>query len=169
VAVAFAIALMMYATFVEPAWLRLMLQALIAATAVFIWAARPLADLVLLRDPAGRTLLDRAARTVSIMVGALLLAGSILGVAWIVGAPRGTGLAAILAVLFTIPVIGIQQPAAGWPRATYAVYLVLMTIPAAIAVLHHARKADAAGTWVGITVGGLTFSHLLTEFLPRRR
>jgi tetratricopeptide (TPR) repeat protein len=169
VAVALAVALIMYATFVEPAWLRLVLRALIAATAVFVWAARPLADLVLLRDPAGRTLLDRTARTVSILVGVLLLAGSILGIAWTLGAPRGTGLAAILAVLFTISVMGIQQPAAGWPRATYVVYLVLMAIPATIAVLHHARRTDAAGTWVGIAVGGLAFSDLLAEFLPRRR
>ena len=168
VAVAVSVALLAYAALVEPVWLRLMLQSIIAAVAVFTWAARPLADLVLLRDPAGRTLLDRSARAVAILVGVLLLAGSILGIAWTMGAPPGIGMAAILAVLFTIPVMGIEQPAPGWPRAAYAAYVVLMTVPGVIAVLHHARKADAAGTWVGITDGGLAFSHLLTEFLPRR-
>jgi hypothetical protein len=169
VAVALSVALLAYATLVEPGWLRLMLQALVAAAAVFTWAARPLADLVLLRDPAGRTLLDGTARAVAILIGVLLLCAAVLGLAGVMGAPRGIGTAAILAVLFTIPVMGIQQPAAGWPRAAYALYVVLMSIPAAIAVLHHARRTDDAGTWLGITVGGLAFSHLLTEFLPRRR
>jgi tetratricopeptide (TPR) repeat protein len=169
VAVALAVAVLAYTTLVEPSWLRPMLQALIAVVAVFTWAARPLADLVLLRDPAGRTLLDRTARTVAVLVAVLLVAASTLGAASTMGAPRGIGMTAILAVLFTIPVMGIQQPAAGWPRAAYVVYLVLMAIPATIAVLHHARRTDAAGTWLGITVGGLAFSHLVTEFLPRHR
>jgi tetratricopeptide (TPR) repeat protein len=169
VAVALSVALLAYATLVEPVWLRLMLQALIAAAAVCTWAARPLADLVLLRDPAGRMLLDRTARAVAILVGVLLLAASVLGLAWAIGAPRGIGMAAILAVLFTIPVMGIGDPAAGWPRAACCVYVALMAIPATFTVLHQARRTDDAGTWLGITVGGLAFSHLLTEFLPRRR
>ena len=136
---------------------------------MFTWAARPLADLVLLRDPAGRLLLDRTARAVAILVAVLLLAAAVLGLAWAIGAPRAIGLAAILAVLFTIPVMGIQQPAAGWPRAAYCVYVALLAIPAAISVLHQARRGDDVGTWMGITVGGLAFSHLLAEFLPRRR
>jgi hypothetical protein len=84
-------------------------------------------------------------------------------------APRGIGMAAILAVLFTIPVMGVEQPAPGWPCATSLVYLVLIAVPAAIAVLHHARRTDAAGTWLAITAGGPAFSHLVADFLPRRR
>lgn len=169
VAVAFAILLAGWAVTIESPLVRLPVQAAVIAAAVFTWTAHPLADLALLRDPAGRALLDRTARVVAVAVSALLCAAAVLGIAWAAGAPRGTGMAAILAVLLTVPVTAIPRAAPGWPRAVQALYAVLLVIPATLAVLHQAGRTPDAGTWFGIAAGGLAFSDFIAEFLPRRR
>jgi Tfp pilus assembly protein PilF len=171
VAIAIGITLLAWVSIMDPPpWLLLPLQASVISICIFTWTAKPLADLLMLADEAGRVELDAAQKTAAVGVAALLAAAAVLGGAWVVGAPRGTGLAAIFAVLFTLPLgVAPRVPPGVW-RAVLAAGTVLLAVPAALAVLHHARDTGDAGLWVGITVGGLSASTVLAEIgSPTRR
>ena len=146
-----------------PPWLLLPLQAAVITGAVVTWTARPLADLLMLADAAGRAELDAAQKTAAVGVAALLAAAALLGGAWVVGAPRGTGMAAIFAILFTLPLAAAPRVPPGVWRAVLAAGTVLLAVPAALAVLYHARQTGDPGFWVGITAGGLSVSTVLAE------
>lgn len=170
VAVAFAVAAIAYLSLADlPAWMLRPLQGAVAAAAVCTWTAPPLADLLLLGDPAGRAVLERAQKAAAVVVGALLAAALLLALASLAGAPRGTGIAAILAALHTSAVTAVPRAPPGWPRAAVAAWSVLLLVPAALAVAHWAQRGDDAGLWLGLTMGGLVMPDAFTEALPPRR
>jgi tetratricopeptide (TPR) repeat protein len=171
VAIAAAVIGVMYASLLDlPRPMALTVQATIIAAAVFTWTARPLADLLMLSDPAGRAVLEPAQKVAALGVTALLAAAAALGLAWAVGAPGGMGMAAILAVLFTIPLTVAPRTEPGPWRLVLAGYTVLLAVPATLAVLHQSLGTDHAGTWFGLAVGGLAMTELVPELapLPRR-
>lgn len=136
-------------------WLLHPLQAVVIAASVFTWTARPLADLLILSDAAGRAVLDRAQKVAAVGVAVLLPAAAVLGLAWILGAPRGTGMAAVLTLLFTVPLTTAPLLPPGPWRLAFAAWTVLLVVPAVLTVLHHARGTGDPGFWVIITVCGL--------------
>lgn len=170
VAIAVAVSAVAYAFALDlPRPVVLGVQAAIIATAVFTWTARPLADLLMLSDPAGRAFLDPAQKVAAVGVPALLAAALALGMAWAVDAPRGTGMAAIFALLFTIPLAaGPRTPPGRW-RLVLAGYTLLLAVPATLAVLHHSLRTDHASTWFGLTIGGLCMTDVIAELAPRPR
>lgn len=172
VAIAIGITLLAWVSMLDlPPWLLLPLQAAVVTGAVSTWTAKPLADLLMLADAAGRAELDAAQKTAAVGVAALLAAAALLAGAWAVGAPRGTGMAALFAVLFTLPLASAPRVPPGAWRVGLAAGTVLLAVPAALAVLHHARHTGDPGFWVGITAGGLSVSTILAEYesLTRRR
>lgn len=171
VAIAIGIMLLAWVSIMDlPPWLLLPLQAAVISICIFTWTAKPLADLLMLADEAGRVELDAAQKTAAVGVTALLAAAAVLGGAWVVGAPRGTGMAAIFAVLFTLPLAAAPRVPPGVWRAVLAAGTVLLAVPATLAVLHHARQTGDPGFWMGITAGGLSVSTVLAEIGsgPRR-
>jgi tetratricopeptide (TPR) repeat protein len=171
VAIAVGVSAAAYAGLLDlPRPMELAVQAVIIAAAVFTWTARPLADLLMLSDPAGRAVLDPAQKVAAVGVTVLLAASVTLGFAWAVGAPRGTGMAAIFAILFTIPLTAWpRMPPGGW-RLVLAGYTLLLAAAAGLAVMHHAARAnDAASTWFGLAIGGLCMTDVIAEFAPRPR
>lgn len=170
VAIAVAVSAAAYVSLLElPRPVVLVAQAAIIAAAVFTWTARPLADLLMLSDPAGRAVLEPAQKAAAVGVTVLLAAAAVLGLAWAVGAPRGTGMAAIFALLFTVPLTAAPRVAPGWWRLVLAGYTLLLAAAAALAVMHHAARADAASTWFGLAIGGLCMTDVLAEIAPRPR
>ena len=170
VAIAVAVSAVAYAFALDlPRPVVLALQAAIIAAAVFTWTARPLADLLMLADPAGRAYLDPTQKVAAAGVPVLLAAGLALGLAWAVGAPRGTGMAAIFALFFTIPLAaGPRTPPGRW-RLVLAGYTLLLAAPATLAVLHHSLRTDHASTWFGLAIGGLCMTDVIAELAPRPR
>jgi Tfp pilus assembly protein PilF len=170
VAVAVAVTLVAYvSTFDLPRELLLTLQAAVVATAVFTWTAKPLADLLMLSDPAGRAVLDPAQKVAAVAVAVLLAAAVLLALAWTLGAPKGTGMAAIFAVLFTIPPTAAPRlPPGRWWMAL-AAWTALLAVFAAMAVLHHARGTGDPGFWVGLTVGGLSMADVMVHTAAETR
>lgn len=170
VAIAVAVSAVAYAFALDlPRPVVLALQSAIIAAAVLTWTARPLADLLMLSDPAGRAFLDPAQKVAAAGVPVLLGAALALGLAWAVGAPRGTGMAAIFALLFTIPLAaGPRTPPGRW-RLVLAGYTLLLAVPATLAVLHHSLRTDHASTWFGLAIGGLCMTDLIAELAPRPR
>jgi Tfp pilus assembly protein PilF len=165
VVIAIAVVLLAYVSVLDLSrWLILPLQAAVVSTAVFTWTARPLADLLMLADEAGRAILNGAQKTAAVGVAALLAAAVVLGIAWVLGAPRGTGLAAIFTLLFTIPFTTAPRLPPGPWRGVLAVWTAMIAFFAAMAVLHHARGTGDPGFWVGIAVGGLTLTDVLSEY-----
>lgn len=170
VVMAVAITLLAYvSTFDMPPWLLLSLQAGVISTAVFTWTARPLADLLMLADEAGRAVLDGAQKVAAVGVAALLTVAAALGMAWVLDAPRGTGLAAIFAVLFTIPFTAAPRLPPGRWRGVLAVWTAVTAYFAVMAVLHHARGTGDPGAWVGITGGGLAGMDIFSELMSEKR
>lgn len=170
VAIAVAVSAVPYAFVLDlPRPVVLAVQASIIAAAVSTWTARPLADLLMLSDPAGRAFLDPAQKVAAVGVPALLAAALALGLAWAVGAPRGTGMAAIFALLFTIPLTAGPRMAPGRWRLVLAGYTLLLTIPALLAVLHHSLRTDHASTWFGLAIGGLCMTDVIAELAPPAR
>jgi tetratricopeptide (TPR) repeat protein len=171
VAIAVGVAAAAYAGLLDlprPMWLAV--QAAIIAAAVFTWTARPLADLLMLSDPAGRAVLEPAQKVAAVGVTVLLAASVTLGFAWAVGAPRGTGMAAIFALLFTVPLTAAPRMPPGRWRLVLAGYSALVAAAAALAVMHHATRAnDAASTWFGLAIGGLCMTDIIAELVPRPR
>lgn len=162
VAIAWGVAAVAYVyTWNLPAWLLLALQAALVATAVFTWTARPLADLLMLSDPAGRAVLDGAQKVAAVTVAVLLAAAVLLGAAWTLGAPRGTGMAAIFAILFTIPPTAAPRLPPGRWRVVLAAWTALLAVFAGVAVLHHARGTGDPGLWVGLAAGGLGMADVI--------
>ncbi len=170
VAVALAVTLVAYvSTFDWPPGLLLTLQAAVVAAAVFTWTAKPLTDLLMLSDPAGRAVLGPAQKVAAVAVAVLLSAAALLGLAWILGAPRGTGMAAIFAILFTIPPTAAPRlPPGRWWMAL-AAWTALLAVFAAMAVLHHARGTGDSGFWVGLTVGGLSMVDVMVHTASETR
>lgn len=169
VAIAMAVSGVAYASLLElPRPMVLAVQAAIIAAAVFTWTARPLADLPMLSDPAGRAILDGAQKVAAVGVAALLTAAAVLGLAWSMGAPRGTGTAAILVLLFTVPLTAGPRMAPGPWRLVLAGCTLLVAVPAALAVLHQSLGTDHAGTWFGLAIGGLAMTELIPELAPSR-
>lgn len=171
VAIAVGVSAAAYAGLLElPRPVVLAVQAAIIAAAVFTWTARPLADLLMLSDPAGRAVLDGAQKVAAVGVTVLLAASVVLGFAWAVGAPRGTGMAAIFTLLFTIPLTaGPRMPSTGW-RLVLVGYTLLLAAAAGLAVMHHAARANgAASTWFGLAIGGLSMTDVIAELAPRPR
>jgi tetratricopeptide (TPR) repeat protein len=171
VAIMWAIGLLAYVSLGEAnPWVLLPIQIPVIAATIFAWTARPLADLLVMVDPAGRAVLDPVHKGSAVAVGALLAAGALLGGAVLAGAPRGTGLAAIFAVLFTIPATAAPRAAAGWPRAVLAALTALLAVSATLAVVPWARGDNkGAGLWLALTVGGTVWADLIAEALPKRR
>lgn len=170
VVMAFAVTLLAYvSTFDMPPWLLLSLQAGVISTAVFTWTARPLADLLMLADEAGRAVLDGAQKVAAVGVAALLTVAAALGIAWILDAPKGTGLAAIFAVLFTIPFTAAPRLPPGRWRVALAGWTAVVAYFGVMAVLHHARGTGDPGAWVGITGGGLAATDILSELMSEKR
>lgn len=170
VAIGVAVLLLAYVSMLDlPPWLLLPLQTAVIAGAVFTWTARPLADLLMLSDPAGRAVLDRARKVAAVGVAALLAAAAVLGLAWVLGAPRGTGLAAILTLLFTIPFTTAPQLPSGPWRLALAAWTALLVVPAGLTVLHHAHSTGDPGFWVGITLSGLVVPDAVAAFAAETR
>lgn len=170
VAIAAAVIGVAYAAVLDlPRPMVLALQAAIIAAAVFTWTARPLADLLMLSDPAGRAVLDPAQKVAAVGVPALVAAAAALGLAWAVGAPGAVGMGAILAVLFTVPLTVATRVAPGPWRRVLAGYTLLLAVPATLAVLHQSLGTDDAGTWFGLAVGGLAMTELMPELAPGPR
>lgn len=169
VAIGFGImALAFVSTFELHPWLLLALQGAVIATTVLTWTARPLADLLILADATGRTVLEAAQKVGAVGVAALLALSVGLGLAWAVGAPRGTGLAAILAIFFTIPFTAVPRYPPGRWRIFLTALTVLLVVPAIVAVLQHARGTGEPGLWLGLTISWLVMPDVMSEFAPRR-
>lgn len=170
VAVCIAVMLLAFVSMLElPLWLLLPLQASIIATAVLTWTAKPLADLLMLADPSGRAVLDSAQKMAAVVVAALLATAVLLGVAWALGAPKGTGMAAIFAVLFTIPPTAAPRLPPGRWQAVLAAWTALLATFGGMAVLHHASATGDPGFWVGLTVGGLSMADVMVHTAAETR
>ena len=146
-----------------PAWFLLPVQAAVVAAAAFTWTARPLADLALLRDPLAAASLDAPQRTGAAVTGALVGAALVLAGAWQLGAPRGTGLAALLCLLFTIPAAAATRAVTPRHRRATVLLAAALTVPAALALVLHARQTGDAGLWLGLTIGGLSLTDLVAD------
>jgi tetratricopeptide (TPR) repeat protein len=171
VAIAVSITLLAFVFILDLSpWLLRPLQAGVIAGAVLTWTAKPLADLLMLADAAGRAVLDRAQKVAAVGVAALLALALLLGLAWAGGAPRGTGLAAIFAVFFTIPLTAVPRYPPGRWRTVLAALTVLLAVPATLAVLQHAGQTGDASVWLSLTISGLVIPDVLSEFVsdPRR-
>ncbi len=170
VAIAVAVTLLAYVSVLDlPLWLLLPLQAAVIGIAVFTWTAKPLADLLMLSDPAGRAVLATAQKVAAVATAVLLAGAALLGLAWVLGAPKGTGMAAIFAILFTIPpTTAPRLPPGRWWMALGA-WTALLAVFAAMAVLHHARGTGDPGFWVGITVGGLGMADVMIHTAAETR
>ncbi|HEX5870320.1 MAG TPA: tetratricopeptide repeat protein [Longimicrobium sp.] len=170
VAIGFSIVLLAWVSIYDlPPWLLLPLQAAVIAAAVFTWTARPLADLLMLSDPAGRAVLDRAQKVAAVGVAALLAAAVLLGAAWTLGAPKGSGMAAILTIFFTIPFTTAPQLPRGPWRLALAAWTVLLAVPAVLTVLHHARGTGDPGFWLGLTLSGLVVPDFAVAMVAETR
>lgn len=147
-----------------PHALALPLQAAAAAAVIFTWTAGSAFNLVLFWDPVGRHTLTRRERVGAVAMAATLAASAALGVASLF-TDAGAGLACILVALFTIPVAALFRARKRGARIALAVLTPVLLVTMVAGIVLNALGHDAAGTVIGLAVGGMAWADAIPDGL----